>query len=115
MLDTSSDKKCISYRNDVTASQPESCFMYLGKPVYSRHGSEDKLAPLMGVLLALVSCVYDRKDTMRHVIAGDHKFVFMPRAALILVGICSTKESLHQVWYCRICSISSKELYYDDS
>nr|XP_039258371.1 vacuolar fusion protein MON1 homolog A-like isoform X2 [Styela clava] len=68
-----------------------------GKPVYTRHGNEDKLAPLMGVLLAIVSCVYDRKDILRYVVAGDHKFVFMPRPPLIFVGICSTKESVHQI------------------
>ena len=38
-----------------------------GKPVYSRHGSEDKLSSIMGVMLAIVSCVHDRNDTIRFV------------------------------------------------
>lgn len=38
-----------------------------GKPVYSRHGSEDKLSAVMGVMMALVSCIHDRNETLKYV------------------------------------------------
>ncbi|XP_002125768.2 vacuolar fusion protein MON1 homolog A [Ciona intestinalis] len=68
-----------------------------GKPVYSRHGSEDKLSSVMGVMLALVSCVHDRNDKIRSITAGDHKFVFLIKIPLILVAVCSTPESITQI------------------
>ena len=37
-----------------------------GKPVYSRHGNEDKLSSVMGVMLAIVSCFHDRNDVIRY-------------------------------------------------
>lgn len=76
---------------------------FKGKPVFTRHGSGDKLAPLMGVLLALVSFVHDRNDTLRHMIAGQHKFVFVARPPLIMVAVCSTTESIYQVRLMILC------------
>ncbi|KAK3102519.1 hypothetical protein FSP39_011920 [Pinctada imbricata] len=75
-----------------------------GKPIYSRHGSEDKLVTIMGVLQALVSFVHDsNKDNIRCIIAGDHKFVFYVRDPLILVcvsqGADSTQQLLLQLTY----------------
>ncbi len=51
----------------------------------------------MGVLQALVSFVQDSKDLIRCIVAGDHKFVFLVRDHLILVGVINTKESVHQI------------------
>uniref|UniRef100_H2Y9Z2 Vacuolar fusion protein MON1 homolog n=1 Tax=Ciona savignyi TaxID=51511 RepID=H2Y9Z2_CIOSA len=68
-----------------------------GKPVYSRHGSEDKLSSVMGVMLAIVSCLQDRNDKIRTIVAGDHKFVFLIKMPLILVAVCSAPESITQI------------------
>jgi len=48
--------------------QPRHIFVLTeaGKPVYSRHGSEEKLSAVMGVMLAIVSCIQDRNDTIRY-------------------------------------------------
>ncbi|KAH9504805.1 Vacuolar fusion protein MON1 A [Bulinus truncatus] len=69
-----------------------------GKPIYSRHGNEDKLVTIMGVMQALVSFVADsNKDALRSIVAGDHKFVFMTRDHLTFVGITRGKESTQQI------------------
>ena len=68
-----------------------------GKPVYSRHGSEDKLSSMMGVMLAIVSCVHDRNDTIRSIVAGDRKFVFLVKLPLILVCVSSSSETIQQI------------------
>ncbi|CAG5118875.1 unnamed protein product [Candidula unifasciata] len=69
-----------------------------GKPIYSRHGSEDKLVTIMGVMQALVSFVQDsEKDNLRSIVAGDHKFVFMTRDHLTFVGISRGGESTQQL------------------
>ncbi|XP_059152254.1 protein SAND-like isoform X3 [Physella acuta] len=69
-----------------------------GKPIYSRHGSEDKLVTVMGVMQALVSFVQDSdKDNLRSIVAGDHKFVFMTRDHLTFVGVTKGKESTQQI------------------
>ncbi|KAI8764181.1 vacuolar fusion protein MON1 A [Biomphalaria glabrata] len=70
-----------------------------GKPIYSRHGNEDKLVTIMGVMQALVSFVADsNKDTLRSIVAGDHKFVFMTRDHLTFVGVTRGKESTQQMF-----------------
>ncbi|CAL1532083.1 unnamed protein product [Lymnaea stagnalis] len=69
-----------------------------GKPIYSRHGSEDKLVTIMGVMQALVSFVADSdKDNLRSIVAGDHRFVFMTRDHLTFVGVTRGKESTQQM------------------
>lgn len=69
-----------------------------GKPVYSRYGNEDKLVTIMGLLQALVSFVHDsNKDNIRCIVAGDHKFIFLVRDHLILVGVCCSQDSQHQI------------------
>ena len=68
-----------------------------GKPVYSRHGSEDKLSSIMGVMLAIVSCVHDRNDVIRSIVAGNRKFVFLIKLPLILVCVSSTAETIQQI------------------
>ncbi|KAJ8302197.1 hypothetical protein KUTeg_021184 [Tegillarca granosa] len=69
-----------------------------GKPVYSRHGTEDKLVTIMGVMQALVSFVHDNgKDALRCIIAGEHRFVFLVKDPLILVGVSRGQDSTQQV------------------
>ena len=62
-----------------------------------RHGNEDKLVTIFGVMQALVSFVQDGKDNIRSIVAGGHKFVFLVREHLILVTVANTYESKHQL------------------
>eukprot|EP00053_Salpingoeca_punica_P013013 m.117070 g.117070 ORF g.117070 m.117070 type:complete len:541 (-) comp16087_c0_seq2:294-1916(-) len=64
-----------------------------GKPIYSRYGSEDKLASIMGVMQALVSFVQEEKNQLRSFRAGQHTFVFSVRGPIILVAVACTGES----------------------
>ncbi|XP_029637211.1 protein SAND [Octopus sinensis] len=69
-----------------------------GKPVYSRFGNEDNLVTLMGVMQALVSFVTNsEKDSIRCIVAGDHRFVFLLREHLFLVGVSRGPDSTHQL------------------
>ena len=63
----------------------------------TRHGSEDKLVTIMGVMQALVSFVQDDKDNLRSIVAGDHTFVFMNRDHLTFVGVTRGRESTPQM------------------
>ena len=74
-----------------------------------RHGDEDRLATLMGVMQAVVSFVEDRGsncssntsgggDHIRCITAGAHKFVFLIREHVILVAaVRTTDESMQQI------------------
>lgn len=69
-----------------------------GKPVYSRFGSEDNLVTLMGLMQALVSFVSNSEnDIIRCIVAGSHRFVFLIREHLILVGVSQGPDSAHQL------------------
>ncbi|XP_041350139.1 protein SAND-like [Gigantopelta aegis] len=85
--------------NSVWRQQTKHVFILseAGKPVYSRYGSEDKLVTIMGVMQALVSVVQDSKDNLRCIIAGDHKFVFLVRDPLLLVGVTCGSDSIQQI------------------
>ena len=61
-----------------------------------RYGSEDKLVTVMGVMQALVSFVQDGDDNIRCIVAGNHKFVFLVRDPLLLVGVTSGSDSIQQ-------------------
>ncbi|XP_067932377.1 protein SAND-like [Watersipora subatra] len=65
-----------------------------GKPIYSRYGNEEKLVTLYGVMQALVSFLThsQQKDTLKTIIAGDRKFVFLIKEHLILVAVSSGEE-----------------------
>lgn len=63
-----------------------------GKPIYSRFGDEQLLAPFMASLMALVSFVEDCKDSIRYFVAGDWQIVFHVRGPVIAVCVCSTEE-----------------------
>ena len=64
---------------------------------FDRHGDEDQLVSLFGLMQALVSVVTDDDDVIRAITYGDHKFVFMVKSPLILVAVASTKASVSQL------------------
>merc|ERR1712136_521463 len=68
-----------------------------GKPIYTRYGNEDELVTLFGVMQALVSFIKDDHDTLRCLVAGNHRFVFINRDPLILVAVGQTRESTRQL------------------
>ena len=68
-----------------------------GKPVYSLHGSEEKLNTLSGLLQALVSVVQSGDDSIRSITARNTKFVFLVKSPLILVGVSKLKRSQQQI------------------
>lgn len=52
----------------------------------------------MGVMQALCSFVHDSgKDSLRCIIAGEHRFVFLVKDPLILVGVSRGHNSTQQV------------------
>nr|CAG4643112.1 EOG090X03TW [Ilyocryptus agilis] len=68
-----------------------------GKPIYTRHGNEEQLVTLFGVMQALVSVVEDGQDLMETILAGDTKFVFLHKPPLILVCVTKMKDSILQL------------------
>lgn len=68
-----------------------------GKPIYSLHGCEDKLATLFGLLQALVSVVQTNDDQLKSLYVNGQTFVFLIKNPLILVGVSKTKRSAHQI------------------
>lgn len=67
-----------------------------GKPIYSLHGSEDKLATTCGIIQALVSFVQSTHDTIKSIHANGVKFVFLVRNPMILVAVSRTNTSVQQ-------------------
>uniref|UniRef100_A0A1I8IQP4 Vacuolar fusion protein MON1 homolog n=2 Tax=Macrostomum lignano TaxID=282301 RepID=A0A1I8IQP4_9PLAT len=68
-----------------------------GKPIFSRHGNEEKLVTHMGVMTALVSVVEDSDDQVHWFESADRRFVFLAKEFLILVCICRSAESPTQL------------------
>ncbi|KRX22582.1 DNA ligase 4 [Trichinella nelsoni] len=70
-----------------------------GKPVYTRHGSEEELSSLMGVIQALVSFVSSQNegDELQTIRAGVWTFVFSHRAPLILCLVSRRSDSAEQL------------------
>lgn len=68
-----------------------------GKPVYSLHGSEEKLITMFGLLQALVSVVQSSDDSIRSISCGNSKFVFLVKNPLILVAVNKSKRSEQQI------------------
>ncbi|WAR25300.1 MON1A-like protein [Mya arenaria] len=65
-----------------------------GKPVYSRYGNEDKLVTVFGVMQALVSFVQDSAhDSIRSLVAGEHRIIFLHHENIILVCVTRGSES----------------------
>ncbi|XP_017063329.1 vacuolar fusion protein MON1 homolog A [Drosophila eugracilis] len=68
-----------------------------GKPIFSLHGNEDKLATLFGVIQALVSFVQMGQDAITSIHAAGIKFAFMQRSSLILVAATRSNMSVQQL------------------
>uniref|UniRef100_A0A1B0DG70 Vacuolar fusion protein MON1 homolog n=1 Tax=Phlebotomus papatasi TaxID=29031 RepID=A0A1B0DG70_PHLPP len=68
-----------------------------GKPIYSLHGSEDKLASLFGVMQALVSVVQSNQDAIKSIHTAGMTFVFLVKSPLILVAVSRTNRSVQQI------------------
>lgn len=68
-----------------------------GKPIYSLHGVEDKLATLCGVIQALVSVVQESQDIIMSIHAMGMKFVFLLKGPLILVAVSRRSISVQQI------------------
>lgn len=68
-----------------------------GKPIFSLHGDEDELASLMAVMQAMVSYVVDMGDSLKSLIVGGKKVVFLSKGPLILVAVSRGKESITQL------------------
>ncbi|KAI8898879.1 vacuolar fusion protein MON1 [Globomyces pollinis-pini] len=64
-----------------------------GKPIYSFHGDELKLASIMGVIQAYLSFFIEENDPLLSFKAGEHKFVFYIQGPLYLVAVSSLDES----------------------
>lgn len=68
-----------------------------GKPIYSFHGSEDKLATIFGVMQALVSVVHANQDVIMSIHAIGMTFVFLQKGPLILVAASRRNISVQQI------------------
>lgn len=68
-----------------------------GKPIYSLHGSEDKLAILFGIIQALVSFVENTQDVLTSIHARGIQFVFMIKSHLVFVAASRTNMSVAQL------------------
>jgi len=68
-----------------------------GKPIFTLHGDEDELASLMAVMQAMVSYVADMGDSLRSIVVGGKKIVFLSKGPLILVAVSQGKESIMQL------------------
>ncbi|XP_052186421.1 vacuolar fusion protein MON1 homolog isoform X3 [Diospyros lotus] len=63
-----------------------------GKPIYSRHGDEHKLAGFSATLQAIISFVENGGDKIKLVRAGKHQVVFLVKGPIYLVCISCTEE-----------------------
>jgi len=70
-----------------------------GKPIYCRHGSEDQLVSLYGVMQALISVVSVTAggDTIRSIRTGNTNIVFVVKSPLYLVGVTRSAHSCMQL------------------
>lgn len=69
-----------------------------GKPIYTLHGCEDKLATIFGVMQALVSVVASNDgDAIESVQAAGVQIVFLVKAPLVLVAVSKSQLSVHQM------------------
>lgn len=62
-----------------------------------RHGNEEKMVTLFGLLQALVSFLQSEDDTIRAVKVGDTNVVFMVKTPLILVCVSQLGEAISQI------------------
>lgn len=69
----------------------------LSDKINSRHGNEEQLVTLFGVMQALVSVIEDGEDSMETIFAGDTTFVFLHKSPLILVAVSKLRDSVFQL------------------
>ncbi len=62
-----------------------------------RHGNEDQLVTLFGLMQALVSVVQDGGDVIRSIKVGQTKIVFLLKSPLILVCVSRLDECVAQM------------------
>ena len=63
-----------------------------GKPIFCKHGDEQELVTVFGLLQAVISIVQDSGDTIRSIRAGKRQIVYLIRNSLYLIAVCSTGE-----------------------
>ena len=68
-----------------------------GKPIYSRYGDEQKMAAFMAAISGVVSFVDDMGDTIRHMRAGRHQYVFLVQGSIYMAIVTDTDESPKQL------------------
>jgi hypothetical protein len=62
-----------------------------------RHGNEEKLVTLYGLMQALVFCVKDNDDEIKSITAGDYLIVFLAKGPLIFVVVSRRGETATQL------------------
>lgn len=102
LVDQNADDSAVSgdYLHDPEWLNQREHFFVLssaGKPIYSLHGNEDKLATLYGVMQALVSVVQANQDVIMSIHAIGIKFVFLLKGPLILVAASRRNLSVQQI------------------
>lgn len=102
LLDHNADDENLSgdyFHDPEWLNQREQFFVLssAGKPIYSLHGCEDKLAALYGVMQALVSVVQESQDVIMSIHAIGMKFVFLLRGPIILVAVSRRSLSVQQI------------------
>lgn len=102
LLDQNADDSVLSgdYLHDPEWLNQREHFFVLssaGKPIYSLHGNEDKLATLFGVMQALVSVIQANQDAVTAIHAVGIKFVFLVKGPLILVAASRRNLSVQQI------------------
>lgn len=66
-----------------------------GKPIFTYHGDEQQLSPLMGMFQAMISLSIEQSsssDCIRSITTGRQKFVFLLREELYLLAVTTTRE-----------------------
>ena len=81
-----------------------------GKPIYARHGEEDRLATLMPMISAIYDQFDDQGDPIQCIVAGRHRFVFQKREPLYLLAISDQRDPegllIQQLQYVYQCVVS---------
>ena len=81
-----------------------------GKPIYARHGEEDRLATLMPMISAIYDQFDDQGDPIQCIVSGNHRFVFQKREPLYLLAISDQRDPegllIQQMQYVYQCIVS---------
>ena len=63
-----------------------------GKPIFSKYGDEQELVTTFGLLQAIMSIVIDSGDSLKCIMAGKRKIMFLVRKSLYFVCMSSSNE-----------------------